>query len=112
MQCEAKSARNMPANAPRAHTQPAFVFLFHPEKKSTMGKLQPTATWKWKREAFKTVHLEGRGGRGDGGIEERVIQTRDGSRERERKKRGRMKERLILASWKLQTDKQTGSCWR
>lgn len=52
VQCEAKSARTVPENAPRTHTQPAFVFLFHPEK-STMGFLLPRATWKWKREALK-----------------------------------------------------------
>lgn len=66
------------------YTQPAFVFLFHPEK-IPVSELLPTAAWKWKK-GFKMVSLYQRGGRsGD------VRKGRGVSRHEKNIRRGRKK---------------------
>lgn len=121
MQCEAKSGRNLPENAP-AHTLTAGLCLFYSTHKGKKhhGLATTYSNMKMEKKGSKTIHLEGRGGSRDGDGEG-VIQTWDRRKRKEERKergffgggdreRGRMKERqkLTVASQKLQTDKHTG----
>lgn len=66
--CEAKSARNQAENAPRVHSQPAFVFLLHAQHK--LGRLSATYSYKGMgKKSFKMNNLEGRGWRGQRRVE-------------------------------------------
>lgn len=104
---------------PPAQTHTAGLCLFIPPRKKHHGLSITYSNMGMEKRGFKTIHLQGWGGSGDGGIEmgggwgwgvsSRHEMDQGGERERN-EERGRMKERwkLTIASWMLQTDKQTG----
>lgn len=63
MQCEAKSGRNLPENAP-AHTLTAGLCLFYSTHKGKKhhGLATTYSNMKMEKKGSKTIHLEGRGG--------------------------------------------------